>query len=302
AESIEISTLHSIIKDHDSYWRNEEEFTSQVARDLSQLAGVSDLITREDEGVLTRAKALRHNRVYTYLTAGLLSALSVPLLWFGLGDWLVAMGAWVRDVMGGILSIFNNSLSSATSGADQLWAVIWGMVSVAVLAVLWYRVALFPTWRLWSREEREDMFKRDYNTLEHGSAIWFYIFACVLPVGTTVLLLIQATGSSMLTMDIASVVKSLVQFFFNPNFGAQPTDIAFVIQWILIVISGIISLSILVGVIASWHLRTIIYGKKVNKKTGKPRYQEILEAEGDNPVFEEEAQRVVSGVPNAATS
>jgi hypothetical protein len=302
SESVEVSNLHSIIKDHDSYWKNDEEFTAEVVRGLGRAGGVNDLITNEEEEVLKRALALRRNRVYTYLTAGLLSTLSVPLLWFGLGGWLVEMGQWVRGIVGSIFSIFdfNNSASEAATSADGLWNVLWGTVTVALLAVLWFRIALFPAWRLWSREEREDMFNRTYEKPKHGSATWFYIFACLLPLGTTALLIYRSIESSKLTMDISAVVESLINFFANAGSEAEPTEIGFVIQWILIIMSCIIALSIIVGVIASWRLRATIYGKKVGEKSGKPKYQEILDAEGNNPVFGE-AQDVVYGVAGSTT-
>jgi hypothetical protein len=83
--STEVSNLHSIIKDRDSYWKNDEEFIGEVARELFKAAKSGAFITPRDQEILTQARILRRNRLYIYLAAGILFAFSIPLLCLGLG-------------------------------------------------------------------------------------------------------------------------------------------------------------------------------------------------------------------------
>jgi hypothetical protein len=153
-----VSNLHSPLKDHEGYWRNQEQVIADIARRLHRHAYNSDL---SSGNVLDNAWRYREKRVLRYFTAGLLVMASLPAIWFSLEPWLARnVGEPLRSFLVGILTDNVGDAFGGSFGLSTFWAYALGLMVVSGAMVLFYQLVVLGVWRTWSRAEERAMFSK----------------------------------------------------------------------------------------------------------------------------------------------
>lgn len=217
-----VDNLHSLVRDHGWYWLNKEQFVSPVAGKLWALGAPPHLRgvipDDSDDPLLREASARRHNRVFVYMMTGLLHILSVPVLWFGLGPWVQAVGEFIRNLLvsipGGIFGVPNKP--------SQIWAALLGMAAVVAVVALWHQILVFQPWRLWSRSETEAMYCRDFSNIRRDGVATFMLLSMSLPAIALILAFSEVATINGLQPLVEGVLTQLLMQGSNVTVDIPP--------------------------------------------------------------------------------
>lgn len=139
--------------DHDTYWKNPEEFISRVALGIAELAQIPSRRSEHDDLVLYRARWRRRWRVLLlgYARAALTVALGCATVMLAVSGRLSLFGARVfSDIQRWQQRVPVNWLrDQLTAWFDWLPAPVVGAIAAAVLVSMLFFVLIKLPWRRW---------------------------------------------------------------------------------------------------------------------------------------------------------
>ncbi|MDQ3044267.1 MAG: hypothetical protein M3R06_03815 [Chloroflexota bacterium] len=211
--STEVHNRHSIISDHTLYWRNTEEFVSEVAYELVGLAGVPFDVTANDQATLTVAKKRRVARVDAVRWAGWLAIGAVVVSWVALWErGLARLAGWIGEVVSAALAL----LPGVGQDDPSEWfsyltrfAREFGAIAVAAIVLLLFQAVVLPLWRRWDRRQADELFERRFAGLRRSRALPFLCLSTLAPLVALALLVWVRQGGLSLAVALVGVGLSI---------------------------------------------------------------------------------------------
>lgn len=218
----EVRNRGSVLEDHTTYTENGEEFLSDLALHLSDLAGWP-AIHPDDALAIQRAQRRRIWRV-GFLTADRwMASVGMVATWWILG----AAGLTViGEPLASVIGYFAGILPGLDSESVQrgLPESVLGMVMVMAIAIFWYRGVLRPAWRYWDTVEAEVLARREHlgRALVSERSIAAALFAFASAIGLC---------AAIWSPNLVKVAIDLPRVLPNPELGEHDHGIALIAQW-----------------------------------------------------------------------
>ncbi|HKP52320.1 MAG TPA: hypothetical protein VJ183_06675 [Chloroflexia bacterium] len=220
--TVRVNNLHSILKDHDWFWNNDEEYIGDVARLLFAQAFKRDLApddSRDSKRNLEIAWSRRYNKVHRYFGWGLALLFCVPVIWVLSWPLLLTVGESIRSLLVNLVWSLSGKMVSVDTSVDiqkQFWAAGFGMLATGLVIAQINQLLLFQTWSWWSRMEKEAMFSRElFGGEKDRAAEWrlpaniFLSITAVVPWGIFVWALLDlfysGTGGAWLWVRVVAL-------------------------------------------------------------------------------------------------
>jgi hypothetical protein len=268
-QSRKISNLGSVLRDHLTYCSNPEMFVSNVAKLLAwNLTGIP-LVAGTEADFLKMVERRRARRVDALAMVYFLAVVGVLLIWATFGR------EGLRDVGTPMLSgLSHAATASGLPGEDRLrglvadpWAGPTASASIAALIVallagVWYRLAITQAWQYWGRVEAALMFKRQSSSRERGAAIWLFMLASMaLLIVESLVAISGLSGVSRFLVDRANSVRAAWTGISTTISGYSGPDITSALV-------GTIRIILAVGIVAlcafavAWYRRECLSSEK----------------------------------------
>ena len=203
-----IRNRESLVRDHATYWQNDEEFVARVAHDLARLAAwepgpvadaaVAGTPARVPDGkALGAARIKRDARVDAISLAAVVAAVAVPVACLGLGgDGLAAVGGPPARLLAAAVDLLPGSPLGSPEGDGGGRATLGAMV-VAGAVWLWYAGAIVPAWRGWERAEIDALFERRPRRHRSWPALLFPLIAGAPPLAAVAAVMLGVVGQAL---------------------------------------------------------------------------------------------------------
>jgi hypothetical protein len=187
-----------MLSDHTSYWDNRDEFVLSLMREIDLAAGTNLVRAADVDQVSVRE--FRSRRVAALSMARLAALAGIPLLGYGLRDFLSGFGASLLAAMAA--NPLTETIATAIAGAGALLvaplvtvgkldpstmtAIGQGFLSTAILVLivwLWYAFCPAIAWAAWDRQQFEILCqsRRNEALLERYGAVLAVIFLALAP-------------------------------------------------------------------------------------------------------------------------